>query len=361
MNEQLKNKLAKRIQEGTLRSLSCYDGFTDFFSNDYLGLSRLKTHYKGINQGSTGSRLISGNVDEAEQCESLLAQFFRSEKALVFNSGYDANLGFFSAVPQKGDTVLYDEFIHASVRDGIRLSLANSFSFRHNSLDDLQKKIKKSTGTIYIATESLFSMGGDIAPLEELANFSREFNAFLVVDEAHASGVFGNNGEGLVSSLNLNDLVYARIVTFGKAYGAHGACVLGDEILIQYLINFARPFIYTTALPPESYLRISEMLTCPDQHQRRAELQSNIELFRNEMEGYKLSSAVSSPIQIFEVGDVHLLKKIAGILQDHKIAVKPIFSPTVPQGKELLRVCIHAFNTKQEILDLCSILKDQLP
>ncbi len=239
MDSKLKNKLNKRIEEGTLRSLSSFEGAIDFFSNDYLGLSRVKFESEYPTQnGSTGSRLISGTSKIALSTEEKLATFFGTESAIIYNSGYDANIGFFSCVPQRGDTVLYDEYIHASVRDGIRMSFAESISFKHNDIIDLERKLEKLTGTIYVSIESLYSMDGDIAPLKQIAEICQNHNAYLVVDEAHAAGVFGENGKGLVHQEEIEKAVFARLVTFGKAYGSHGAVILGSKELIDYQINF---------------------------------------------------------------------------------------------------------------------------
>jgi 8-amino-7-oxononanoate synthase len=175
MDAKLIHKLNERINEGTLRSLSCFDGMMDFFSNDYLGLARQSRNSKVEHTGSTGSRLISGTSKETLECESFLAQHFGAESALVFNSGYDANLGFFGSVPQKGDTIIYDQLIHASVRDGIRLSPAKALSFSHNSLEDLEKKLRLAEGTIYVAVESLYSMDGDLAPLHKIIKLQTVF------------------------------------------------------------------------------------------------------------------------------------------------------------------------------------------
>src|SRR5690606_26004002 len=181
---------------------------------------------------STGSRLLSGNFELYEKAENFLAEFHNSEAGLIFNSGYDANLGFFSSVPQKGDVVFYDEYIHASIRDGLQLSRAKSFKFRHNDIEDLQKGIirfresdRNNFADIYVVTESVFSMDGDIPDLENLSAFTDENNCFLVIDEAHSVGIFGVKGEGLVQHFGLEEKVFARIVTFGKAMGVHGAAI----------------------------------------------------------------------------------------------------------------------------------------
>jgi len=360
MDSKLIDKLNKRKTEGTLRSLSFFDGMVDFCSNDYLGLSTSVTENISNQHGSTGSRLISGNSKEAEQCESFLANYFDSEAALVFNSGYDANIGFFSAVPQRSDVILYDEKIHASVRDGIRLSFARSFSFEHNSLEDLASKLKQIKGVVYIAIESLYSMDGDLAPIEEIAELAEKYGAYLIVDEAHASGIVGENGKGIVDHLSLNSKVFARIITFGKAYGSHGAAILGSLIFKEFLINFARSFIYTTALSPSSYARIKHMVELSQSEIERKKLQENILLFRSLIKLNSISSDVISPIQMIRIGDIEKTKNLSLMLQQNNFAVKPIYSPTVKIGEEGIRICIHSFNTFEEIRNFCKIINLEL-
>ena len=354
MDAKLIHKLSERNKEGTLRSLSCLDGMADFFSNDYLGLASQTSELKVNHSGSTGSRLISGTSIAALGCESFLAQYFNAGAALVFNSGYDANLGFFGSVPQKGDTIIYDQLIHASVRDGIRLSYAKSFSFEHNSINDLEKKLERSEGTVYVAVESLYSMDGDLAPLKEMANLCMRHKAYLIADEAHAVGVLG---KGLVDELGICELVFARLVTFGKAYGAHGAAILGSLELKDYLINFARSFIYTTALPPSAYDLIRQKCEV-DTRAMQIHLQENIDLFRKQMLTENLFSDARSPIQIIPIGDITKTKVLAEKIQSQGFAVKPIYSPTVPEGEERIRICIHAFNTCDEIEKLSALLRD---
>jgi len=356
MDQKLINKIAKRKQEGTLRSLSAFNDSVDFFSNDYLGLSRVEIPMDENRFGATGSRLISGTSKEALQAESSLAQFFNAASGLIFNSGYDANLGFFSAVPQRGDLILYDELIHASVRDGIRLSFATSNSFKHNDLFDLEAQLKKANSTVYVAVESLYSMDGDIAPLKEIVRLCETYGAYLVVDEAHSAGVFGKEGRGLADELGIADSIFARLVTFGKAYGSHGAMILGAKELMEYLYNFSRSFIYTTALPPSAYSRMEFIVEYADIPTRIIQLQENIVFFRNELKNQKLLSDERSPIQIIE-GDLEKIKLIADSLFQQNIAVKAIFSPTVPVGKERLRICIHSFNTREEIGKLTELLR----
>jgi 8-amino-7-oxononanoate synthase len=346
-------RLSQRYEDGSNRSLSLFQGLVDFYSNDYLGLSTVLFPERKIQKyGSTGSRLLSGNSIEGEDCELFLSRFFQSESALVFNSGYDANVGFFSSIPQKGDTVIYDSLIHASVRDGIRLSYADSFSFRHNDTADLEQKIKRGKGTIFVAIESLYSMDGDLAPTQEIVKICKENNALLIVDEAHAIGVLGEEGKGLTK----NDEVFARLITFGKAFGAHGAAILCSKIVKDFLINFARSFIYTTALPPESYLRIKEVVGCKEQVTLRSKLHDNITLFRNTL--YKeLISDSSSPIQIVSCPGIENAKRLSLKIQEERFAVKPILSPTVSLGSERIRICLHSFNTEEQINALVKLLR----
>lgn len=329
-----------------------FDDHIDFWSNDYLGLARA-VHTLGIT-GSTGSRLISGNSELVEDVEMQLAKHFQSEAGLIFNSGYDANLGLFSSLPQKGDTIIYDELVHASVRDGIRLSFANSFSFRHNDLADLEKKMKKAQGTVFVAVESLYSMDGDIAPLLEISRLCNEFGALLIVDEAHSGGVFGNEGKGLCEEFGIQDSVFIRLFTFGKAYGAHGAIVCCSDEVREYLINFARSFIYTTALPEAMYTHILNQVELSKTAVLREQLQTNVAYFSQTVRS--TLSSVYSPIQVIEFPNLDKCKLKATQLQEAGFAVKAILPPTVPAGAQRLRICLHSFNTKEEIDRLISVL-----
>ena len=196
----IEQKLSDRKSENALRELKVNESLVDFCSNDYLGFSsESEIHIldEVITQtyGATGSRLISGNHKVTEEVEKILANYYKAESALIFNSGYNANIGIFASLPQRGDTIIYDELIHASIRDGIRLSNANSFSFKHNDILALEEKIKNAKGHIWIAVESIYSMDGDAAPLKELAGLCEKYDAALIVDEAHACGIFGEKGD----------------------------------------------------------------------------------------------------------------------------------------------------------------------
>lgn len=254
VEKDITKKLAERKSSGTYRTLKPESNLIDFCSNDYLGFSRSAIVKDKINEeinnnrlvlnGSTGSRLISGNLAYTENLEKEISTLFKSEAGLLFNSGYDANLGLLSSLPQRGDTIITDEFIHASVIDGARLSYANRYTFKHNDVVSLEAKLKQAKGNCYVVIESVYSMDGDSPPILELLKLTEQYNAHLIVDEAHAVGLYYT---GIITQLKLEDRVFARIVTFGKALGCHGAIILGSNLLREYLINFARSFIYTTA------------------------------------------------------------------------------------------------------------------
>lgn len=351
MNDRLLKKLLKRKASGTFRALQLTDQGIDFFSNDYLGLSKVAIdHTKSEFNGSTGSRLLSGNSSIAEECESILATHFDAASALVFGSGYVANLGLLSAVLQRGDLVFYDQFVHASSRDGIRLSLAGSVSFKHNDVLDLENKLSQSKSDInYVLIESLYSMDGDLAPLKDIASVCAKYKAYLIVDEAHACGVYGEMGRGLCYKHNILSKVFARIVTFSKAYGSHGAVILGSVSLKEYLVNFSRSFIYSTALPPSNYKDISQLVKQKELDVLRSNLQSNVSYFRGLCDLLSFLSDATSPIQILEYENPVELEEVVCRLKEISIYTKGIYPPTVPEGKSRLRLCLHAFNTRNEI------------
>jgi len=357
----IQDKLKKREDENALRSLKTNYGLIDFCSNDYLGFASEKSIHvldqELAHYGATGSRLISGNHRLTEEIEDFLTSFYDAESALIFNSGYNANIGLFSAILQRNDVVIYDELIHASIRDGIRLSNANSYSFQHNNIEQLESKLKNVTGNVYVAVESIYSMDGDSAPLQELVETCTKHDAALIVDEAHAVGIFGQ-GKGLVAELNLQDDVFARIVTFGKAFGCHGAAVLGNKLLKDYLINFSRAFIYTTALPLHSVLTIRKAHSFLTENITRIEkVKSLIEYFRTQISTLQIEVIDStSPIQCLVIPGNDEVKKLAQNIQDKGFDVRPILSPTVPKGQERLRVCIHSFNTTEQIDKLITTL-----
>ncbi len=360
----LQQKLNDRKGQDALRALQLFsENRVDFYSNDYLGFAQSQSHKEKIQQvlnshptyktGSTGSRLISGNYRYTEELEQKIASFHHAEAALIFNSGYDANVGLLSCIAQRGDTIICDELIHASIIDGARLSLANKYTFSHNNLSALESKLKTSSGRVFIVTESVFSMDGDCAPLVEICDLAEKFNASVIVDEAHALGVFGSHGEGLAQHLKLQDRIFARVYTFGKGLGCHGAAILGSALLKQYLINFARSFIYTTALPFHSLACIEVGYQALETSSEIETLQDNIKLFTHlaAQQQVNLISSTSA-IQSKLVTGNTACKAFATHLQQQGFNAKAILSPTVPTGKERIRISLHAHNTKAEIYAL---------
>ena len=368
--EKLKLKLDKRLNNNSLRALTNRSTLVDFSSNDYLGFAQsmdiyehahdyIMSHQTSVN-GSSGSRLISGNHEVHALLESYLKNTHQSEAALVFNSGYDANLGLFGCLLQRNDVVFFDKLSHASIRDGFQLSPAKSIAFEHNNLSHLEQKLKKHTqpnvdNEIYVVTESVFSMDGDSPDLVALCQLCKKYNTKLIVDEAHAIGV---HGYGLIQKYNLVDLVFARVMTFGKALGCHGAVVLGSETLKSYLINFARSFIYTTALSPHSIAVILESYRKLETYSTE-KLHSNIEIFvftykQLGLDSYfiKSHSAIHSCI----ISENSQVKSIAHKLQE-KFDVKAILAPTVPAGHERLRFCLHSYNTATQIKHVLELLE----
>jgi 8-amino-7-oxononanoate synthase len=364
----LSSKLNKRREEGLFRQLTTTEGLIDFSSNDYLGLARSRELFDIIHQkaaqlphqlnGSTGSRLLSGNSLHHEAVEHMLAGVFKSESALLFNSGYAANQAVLSSLPQKDDVIFYDALAHACIKDGARLSLATRHSFRHNDLDDLEQKIKRSKAKKrFIAVESIYSMDGDECPLRELIGLAESYEAILVLDEAHSTGVVGNQGGGLAVKEGLANKVAIRIHTFGKALGIHGACVAGTSDLTKYLINFARPFIYTTAPPPHSLISIESAFEyLRENTELQSTLKSKIEVFLQDA-SFSNRTESKSAIQTVLIPGNQQVKALATSLQQKGFDVRPILSPTVSRNSERLRICLHSFNTDEDIRNLALELK----
>ena len=362
----LSHKLIQAKEKFLFRSLKTNYSKIDFSSNDYLGFSsqgylhqELQMLEPSIKTGSTGSRLISGNSILFNEIENEIAQFHHSESALIFNSGYDANLGLLSSVPQKGDLILSDELIHASLIDGIRLSFATHYKFKHNDINSLTELItrhKDSFNEIYIVVESVYSMDGDCAPLVELAAFCKQYNLHLIVDEAHGIGVFGEQGKGLCQELNIQDDCFARIYTYGKAMGCHGAAVLGSEELKHYLINFSRSFIYTTAMPEHSLLAVKAAYQLLAKTNEIEKLRNNIRYFNSQLKSTQSFIESESAIHCKVIAGNKQVQDLEEKLCQSNLFVKSIKSPTVKERQERIRICLHSFNTNEEIDILINIL-----
>lgn len=365
--KKLIKKLQDRKSDKAFRSLSSTHNLVDFSSNDYLGFAQSEVIFSQAHtflidnnikeNGATGSRLLSGNHSLYSTIENQICDFHKSEAALIFNSGYNANIGLLSCVPQRRDIILYDEYVHASIREGLQLSYAKSYKFRHNDLNDLQDLLERSrevlsdNSELYIVTESVFSMDGDSPDIQSLITLSKSYNAHLIMDEAHAVGVFG---QGLVS-----ESIFARIVTFGKALGCHGAAILGSSQLRDYLINFSRAFIYTTALSPHSLATIKMAYTELGETKNAERLRQNIEHFKTEIQRLNLNTNFiesDSAIHCCIVPGNENVKHVSKQLSTNGFDVRPILSPTVPAGQERLRFCLHSYNTKTEITDVLELL-----
>lgn len=360
-------KLVKRQQSGNLRSLQLIPPLIDFSSNDYLGLARSSKlakavlrecrtqlgHLNGL--GSTGSRLLTGNSIYAQDLEDRIAQFHGYEAGLLFNCGYMANVGLLSAIANEEDTIIFDAAIHASTHDGIRLSRARALPFRHNDLEHLENRLKRSSlqGDRFICIESIYSTDGSCAPLIDICRITRQYEASLIVDEAHSVGVCGPEGRGFVAKYNLTNHIFAQIVTFGKALGTYGAIILGNNTLKQALINFATSYIYTTALPFQTLAAIKCSYDLfPEMKNERQHLSNLIQFFCNHHCSFSKTHIQSLPIKGNEI-----IKNMAQNLKKQGFDVRPLLSPTVRQGHEVLRICLHAFNSENELISLISQIK----
>lgn len=368
MISNLKNKLLKREREGNLRELRAMPSLIDFSSNDYLGLARSSTLKELVAQemsqckaplnglGSTGSRLLTGHSYYAQELENQIAKFHGFETGLLFNSGYTANLGLLSTIAGVDDCIFFDTGVHASTRDGMTLSRGRAYPFKHNDPVHLENRLKNCVlkGERFICIESIYSTDGSKAPLVEICQLAKEYDAYLIVDEAHAVGVCGHQGRGLVAEHNLSSYVFAQITTFSKALGVHGAIILGSRALKQMLINFAHAFIYTTAPPMYSLgaIRCSYSLF-PEMDRERKQLQSLSQLYQQ----YH-PNASKTHIQSFHVQGNEAVTRYAKKITERGFDVRPLMSPTVQKGKEVLRICLHAFNTEKELYSLIELLKE---
>jgi 8-amino-7-oxononanoate synthase len=370
----LTKKIAARKAKNYLRTLPKTDflhsesNLLDFSSNDYLGLARNEQLRAKIDKeskrfqalsGATGSRLISGNTEYCEDLEAYIANFHHTEAALIFNSGYNANVGLCSCIASPEDTIFYDELSHASIRDGLRLSRAKTVPFQHNDLGDLAAKIEATEGNIFIVVESVYSMDGDIAPLEKLVELTKgNARVGLIVDEAHGFGVFGENGAGLVQALGLENHVFARVMTYGKAAGGHGSAVVGSAVLKSYLINYASSFIYTTALPIHALIGIKMSYELMIENDFQKQIFHKIDLFLNTLKPNSKQHFVEScsPIQSLIMEGNTKIKSVANQLNQAGFGVKAILFPTVPKGQERIRISLHVFNEDAEILRLTQLI-----
>lgn len=372
LNDVLAERLAALAQRGLSRRLRLISGAQEssvvldgqdvllLSSNNYLGLAThpaLKHAAQdaiarfGCSAGS--SRLISGTMELHQQLEHRIAASKGTAAALVFPSGYHANIGVLSALMEPDDTILSDELNHASIIDGCRLSRAQVRIFRHCDVAHLEQLLAASqhAGRRLIVTDSVFSMDGDVAPLADIAALARRFEAWVMVDEAHASGVFGAHGAGVVEVLGLQQAIEIQMGTLGKALGGAGAYVAGSRELIDWLINRARSFVYTTGIPPAvAASALAALEVVEHEPERRARLWQNAELLKHGLEGmgYRLG-ATRSPILPVMIGDATQTMALTDALRRRGVFAQGIRPPTVPEGTARLRVTPMATHTPEQL------------
>jgi 8-amino-7-oxononanoate synthase len=332
----------------------------NFCSNNYLGLANHPALREAAKEaidrygcGSGASRLISGNMTLHEELESQIAELKGTEAALVFNSGFQANTGIIPVLVGEGDVILSDSLNHASIIDGCRLSRAKIFVYRHCDMNELERGLKNSPpdSRKLIVTESLFSMDGDEAPLADIVSLAEEHGAVVMVDEAHATGIYEPHGAGLVAKLGLGDRVLVQMGTLGKALGGFGAYVAGSPGLRDLLINRCRSFIFTTSLPPAVMaMAIAAIDLIKKEPERRQALRDNFQLLRGGLEllGYSLGTSQSQILPLM-IGDATQCMKLSEDLLQRGVFAQGIRPPTVLPGTSRLRITLMATHTREHI------------
>lgn len=344
----------------------------DFSSNDYLAFSEhpalLDSSKNLLHQFGTGtcaSRLMSGDLSFHHHLESKVASLVGQEGALLFGSGYLANVGVITALVGKGDIIFCDRNNHASIYDGCLLSGARLIRFRHNDANDLEKKMRKERARFrhaLIIVESIYSMDGDRCPLIDIIELKHRFDSFLMVDEAHALGLYGHNGGGLIEEEGVNSKVDAVVGTFGKALGSYGAFVAAPIITIKFILNRARPFIYSTALPPAVIGASLGALSLLAEHPYyRKELMENIALFKSTLTSQGIKQQLgSSQIVPIIIGESQRALNIASSLQGHGLFVKAVRPPTVQPGTSRLRLSITRHHSSSMLVRAAKVLAETI-
>jgi 8-amino-7-oxononanoate synthase len=338
-------------------------------SNDYLGLSESPALRQAVidavltagRLGATGSRLLSGHTRDWENLEEEFAEFARTESALFFGSGYAANIGLLTSLVAKDDVVFSDELNHASLIDGIRLSGARKSVYPHLELHALESSLRSEAGARgrkVVVTESVFSMDGDIAPLEKIVDLAERYGAVVIVDEAHATGVHGKQGRGLATADEVSGRVFATVHTCGKALASAGAFVCGSNVLKEHLINHARTFIFSTALPPYVAGQIrAAMRLCNAMDRERARLLENAKQFASALrdDGWRIAETMSQIIPVIIGGNAETIAAAAE-LQEKGFAVKAIRPPTVAAGQSRLRLSLTTLIPPPELIRLQAVM-----
>lgn len=373
-------ELAELNRQGLYRTLRRVEGeqgptlllngkeVINFSSNNYLGLANHPALREAAKEaidrygcGTGASRLISGNMTLHEELESKIAALKGTEAALVFNSGFQTNTGVLATLVGEGDVIFSDELNHASLIDGCRLSRAETAVYRHCDLDHLEQCLKGAPRSKrkLIVTESLFSMDGDEAPLNDIVALAEKYGAMMMVDEAHATGVFGPNGAGLVAQAGLGDRVLVQMGTLGKALGGFGAYIAGSQSLRELLINRCRSFIYTTSLPPAVMaMGIAAVEILHKEPDRREQLRHNGALLRAGLgaSGYCLGNSQSQIVPLI-IGDESRCMTLSQQLLNQGVFAQGIRPPTVPPGTSRLRITLMATHTKEHLDRALTILE----
>lgn len=367
LKEREKNNLLRILQPANFRKEGkiYFKGkeYIDFSSNDYLGLSShaelIQASIRAAKEFGTSasaSRLLSGDLDIYHELEEKTANFKGKEVALAFNSGYQANTGIISSLYKTGDAIFCDKLSHASIIDGILLSGARLFRFLHNDINHLESLLKKERRKYknsLIITETIFSMDGDRPPLKELVELKEKYNCYLMVDEAHATGIFGEYGSGVAEEEGLTDRIELIMGTFSKALGSFGAYLACSKEIKDYLINSCRSFIYSTALPPSIIAaNIASIDLVKKEPFRRETLLENAGYFRNGLLNRGLVVKGSSQIIPVIIGDSKKAVVMSKELQEKSYWVLPIRPPTVPQGEARLRFSLTYYHTKEVLVGL---------
>ena len=346
--------------------------YLNLSSNDYLGfaynqdlvqefLTSLNSD-KNILFSSASSRLLTGNSKVFTDLEEHVAKLFNKERCLLLNSGYHANIGLLSALCQKGCAVFSDKLNHASIIDGMKLSDGDFYRYKHLDYSHLESLLEKNASKyekVFIISESVFSMDGDIADINRLVEIKTKYNAILIIDEAHGFGVFGEKGCGICENIAGVDLIVA---TFGKAVASYGAFVVGDSVLIEYLINKARSFIFSTNIPPINAMWTLWLLKnkLSETYQDRQNLLVLASFLRSELQKHGLVTLGESQIVPVIIGDNDRTVKIAIKLRNEGFWILPIRPPTVPEGASRLRISLNTLMKKEDIIRLPQIIKEGL-
>ena len=365
--DELRSEADARRDQGLERVLRGPGGI-DFSSNDYLGFSADVAFRKRVldrlGEGpltAPSSRLLRGQTERHRQLEERLARFKGTEAALIFPTGYQANIGVLGSLVRADDTLLSDQLNHASLIDGMRLSRATRVIYPHLDADALASRlaVPSGSGRRFIVTESLFSMDGDVAPLDDYADLAGRYGAYLIVDDAHATGVFGDaRGSGLTEAFSVAERCVAVVSPFGKALGAFGACVAGPKEVVDAMVNGARSFIFTTSLPPLVLAAVETALDViaeePERRVRVRELADRLRLRLRES-GLEVPDS-DGPIVPVLCSEPDVAMDVAAAAQRAGYDVRAIRPPTVPQGSSRVRLSVHADHTQDQIDDLAAVL-----